>query len=632
MRDASTALIEAQKDIPATPCFKVEVQGFGYPAKDNGLRVNMFDWMKMYSSEDTQVPHSMAFAGDGSLIRAKVDSVYDVYVQRIEDPDSESNYDTWTKLADAHNSGNYKPIAVIALGSKVVVFCMGENAGNAGGTHYIVQYVSNDYGVTFGSPAATPAYYTSGVMIAACFKSDGTYALIDKYGDEVGIYLYDSGWSSGGTVHIVNPIDSLSLAYDEDWYVIVTCNSANRVYRVIYGDGGLVTAGVWYDTDNATAVIVSNTDVEDIDDVELRPYSFSTKIANTEIEETRWQSHFLGGGISSPVWKEKLNFYTVSRNFLNIFKKAGFSATIANAEIGLIKIPGVELIMSVFLPSDDVWFFKLRPDGDFKDNCVFEKTELLTQIATFGTDLTYDSNTQTLWAGGNDFLYKCNAPTSWSAPSAGSGAGDSNTLTDLSSHFIVKCKNIHENPSDLEIIFDNSSGQFANPGTGDLDQLKKGSIIKLDFGYEIEGTPTYPTSKNYARMAVRNWEHWSNPESYPGFVFFSLYGEDGASLLSRKKLPKPMEWNKYSDTKCIYDIVGDLIATIGGTLSYVSRSTAITSIYPKLKVGSGETILSIINQLMGEVDDVIRWYGIDAEIIYPQTSDSSVYRYNKSLL
>ena len=66
---------------------------------------------------------------------------------------------------------------------------------------------------------------------------------------------------------------------------------------------------------------------------------------------------------------------------------------------------------------------------------------------------------------------------------------------------------------------------------------------------------------------------------------------------------------------------------IGGSLSYKSRSSDITSLYPKLAIHAGETGAALLRRLLALVPDVIYFDGVTGYIVYPQTSDESTYSF-----
>jgi hypothetical protein len=81
------------------------------------------------------------------------------------------------------------------------------------------------------------------------------------------------------------------------------------------------------------------------------------------------------------------------------------------------------------------------------------------------------------------------------------------------------------------------------------------------------------------------------------------------------------------DRMNVYEIVEKLVNAVGGTLTYEARSSDIMTIYPVVEVQAGDTALSVLNKVMQLVPDKIKFFGNDAVIYYPRTTDSTVYYY-----
>ena len=88
-----------------------------------------------------------------------------------------------------------------------------------------------------------------------------------------------------------------------------------------------------------------------------------------------------------------------------------------------------------------------------------------------------------------------------------------------------------------------------------------------------------------------------------------------------------MEWNAGSDEFTCYQLIEKVIQSVGGALDYKSRSSLITSLYPKIEVGAGESAAGVLRQLLALVPDVIYFFGLDGYIVYPQEGDTVVYKF-----
>ena len=102
---------------------------------------------------------------------------------------------------------------------------------------------------------------------------------------------------------------------------------------------------------------------------------------------------------------------------------------------------------------------------------------------------------------------------------------------------------------------------------------------------------------------------------------------DAWGLLQRYQFNKPVEWNIGGDDYAVYGLIEKVMSCVGGTLDYKSRSSLITSLYPRLEVGAGETAASVLKRLLAMVPDVIYFFGLDGYIVYPQQGDTIVYKY-----
>jgi len=224
-------------------------------------------------------------------------------------------------------------------------------------------------------------------------------------------------------------------------------------------------------------------------------------------------------------------------------------------------------------------------------------------------------------------------PGGWAPPVIGTGAGDSLEIA------MSRILDITENVplygtiagrsglfSSLDIYLDNSEGYFDSPGAGDLVVLEKGSRISYYLGFNIAGTEYYV---EHARYFVDSWEY----SRHGGFETFVIHCVDAWKLLNDYTFPLPAEFNVIHEEGVenneynVYELMGMVIEAIGGTLTYEIRSDFILSYYPQFKINMGETAASVLGRLKAMVLDEIKFFGNDATILYPQSTDSEVYEY-----
>ena len=86
--------------------------------RNNPLGAVNLVWERLYTGSETDGPHGVTIAGDGSLIRSRVTAPGDnrkLYRQRVTNPGSGSDYSAWTY----HNTQfNVTACAICALGAE----------------------------------------------------------------------------------------------------------------------------------------------------------------------------------------------------------------------------------------------------------------------------------------------------------------------------------------------------------------------------------------------------------------------------------------------------------------------------------------------------------------------------------
>ena len=213
-------------------------------------------------------------------------------------------------------------------------------------------------------------------------------------------------------------------------------------------------------------------------------------------------------------------------------------------------------------------------------------------------------------------------PSFWEPPTQGAGAGSKITLPTRDILSISEQVD-PEQQSTLNVELNNSKGTYNSPGSGALLVMKRGSRVNLHIGYRPSRKDSDETEE-LSRYFIENWGY-GRSQNRASFILSCI---DAWGLLDRFKFNKPVEWNIESDTYNVYQLIEKVLQGIGATLSYKSRSSLITSLYPKLEVRAGESGASIISQLLSLVPDVIFFFGLQAYIVHPQDTDSAVYSYN----
>ncbi len=236
MRTLSATLLAAQKQAATIPYVKVE-------ARNKIAGVVRYDWTRLYTGSEADYFHALTMPGDGSLIRARITPPSDsrkLYRQRVPDPGPSSDFSQWVYT----NQYNAIVVAATSLGAEVSIFWIK-------GDRAIYQLKSTDYGVNWESPALlgyTPTTAING--IAAAYKPNGDIALF--YADQSTLYVKKRTGGSWGSATAwdksTGDLSGIACVYNGDWNLLVTGKDSNnnfKLWSIIYGDGGDVTAGTW---------------------------------------------------------------------------------------------------------------------------------------------------------------------------------------------------------------------------------------------------------------------------------------------------------------------------------------------------------------------------------------------------
>ena len=235
MRTLSATLLTAQKSAARLPYIRVEV-------KERVGGVTRFNWTRLYSGGEPDFYHAAAVPGDGSLLRARVDSSdYQLYYQRVANPGPGSDFSVWSNLGPASALSG---IALASSGAMVLLFYVGP----AFKTIYCRE--STDYGQSFGSPVVVASAVSVVGWLAAALNNQGVVALLYSVGGTVYVVKRSGGtWSSPvAWSNNLASVSGLGTVYQGDWNLAVTGQdgSGNQgLWTCVYGDGYGQPAGNW---------------------------------------------------------------------------------------------------------------------------------------------------------------------------------------------------------------------------------------------------------------------------------------------------------------------------------------------------------------------------------------------------
>ena len=236
MRSLSATLLAAQQKESMTPCVKVRAVN-----KNSGVARQ--DWTRLYTGTEDEYFHGMTMPGDSSLVRIRITPVSDsrkLYRQRVVNPGNGSDYSQWTYT----NQYDTVRAAAASNGAEASIIWIKSN-------REIRRIKSTDYGVSWGSPELIDYSPTTSIYgITATYKPNGDLAVF--FADQSALYVkkcISGTWQAKAAWDkTTGDLSGASVIYDGDWNLLVTGKDSAGNYKLwslVYGDGGDVTAGSW---------------------------------------------------------------------------------------------------------------------------------------------------------------------------------------------------------------------------------------------------------------------------------------------------------------------------------------------------------------------------------------------------
>lgn len=238
MRTLTATLLQAQKSASAVPHVKVEVL-------DDIAGVVRPTFTRLYTGSETDFHHDATCPGDGSLVRARVDSTDNkLYVQRVASPGPTSDFSQWTLLGAVSGSSG---ISLVSLGANVHLFYVASDGKD------MFRRISADYGATWSGAAHVLNPSDAGIAwLAAALDGAGTLVLF-YVATSHNLYFTEytgSYWTNPVSwTNAVGSITGVDSAYQGDWNLVVTGTESSsgdpKVWTCIYGDGTAQSEGTW---------------------------------------------------------------------------------------------------------------------------------------------------------------------------------------------------------------------------------------------------------------------------------------------------------------------------------------------------------------------------------------------------
>ncbi len=587
MKDLSDTLREAQKRPLGKPLLKLEVQAYGHPQWQPSVvwGGGLFNWTKLYGGTEPQFWHDSCISGAGTLHRVRMQGTT-IYYSRVASPGAGSNFAYWTNMGTVPSSPQGR-VAIGAQGDNVIMVAMDAS--------YLYRRESSNDGVNWGGWTSFTNTRPCERGVAIAFKSGGDCAIVhaSDVNDPLSLYIQrrtSGGWSTGMGQRAGDfAVQALAMYFDGDYNIValVTEGSYVTVQRMVYGQGYRVAANTWA-TDAKMGLARARLDIRG------------------QVQRREFEQQYRGGAGA----RRTPTYWEVNQAVLEML--AGESPDMVGPS--LCK-PASYPALLCLTRSGTPWVFRLQPGADFFDS-QWTKADTIPTYARYGMSLCCDGSY--LWATQANEVWRAGIPSSWTPPAAGSGAGGKFTIP--MGRVLRLEERQRETGSALTVELDNSTGYFNSPGCGSLAYLKRGSRLNLYLGYR---TPEGEEYQEVSRYFIDSWAYRRGP----GRAVFRIEAVDAWALLERYQFDQPVEWNIGSDQYHAHGLIALVLQAVGGSLSYKSRSTLATSLYPRLTVRAGETAAQVLRRLLDMLPDRLRFLGLDATMVYPQPSDQVDYEY-----
>ncbi len=587
MRTISETLATAQRRPFGKPIIKLEVQAYGHPQSQPSVHWGggLFNWTKLYGGTEPQFWHGSCISGAGTLHRVRVQGTT-VFYSRVPGPSPGSNFGQWTNIGTVPSSPQGR-VAIGAAGNNVIIVAMD--------AAYLYRRESTDDGVSWGNWVSMTNTRPCERGVAIAFKPNGDCAVVHASDINAARALYiqrrTSGSWSTGTGQRTGQFDvqALAMYFEGDYNIIalVVEGSYLTVQRMVYGQGYRVTSGVWA-TDAKVGLARARLDIRG------------------QIAQRRFDQQQRGSADA----RKAPTYWEVNQAVLEML--AGEAPDVAGPSLCKpANYPALLCLTRAGTP----WIFRLQPATDFFDGR-WTKADSIPTYAQYGMSLCADGTH--LWATQANEVWRAGIPSSWQPPTPGTGAGSRFTIP---MDRIVRLEERQkEAGAALTVYLDNSKGYFNSPGSGNLEHLKRGSRVNLYLGYK---TPQGEEYQETARYFIDSWGYKRGPAQST----FRIEAVDAWALLERYQFNQPVEWNIGSNDYTAYQLIAAVLQAVGGSLTYQSRSTLSTSLYPRLTVKPGQSAASVLRRLLNMLPDRLRFFGLQATMVCPQEGDTVDHEY-----
>ena len=575
-------MLAAQKKPHRLPYIEAKIS-------DYEAGIKRLAWQRLYQGSEPDNHHGIAFDGQGSMHRIRAEGS-DLYHQKQGLPfatpfpytfpialGQPPEFDTWTKIA----TDCAGPCAIAAYGAKVYIFYRTS-------TNVLWKYYSHDYGQTWDD--AQLVAYADVLSMAACWwgTSDNVVCFTLKT-NEIGAVVLDTD-----TQTIVQH-RTVTFAVPHT-HIIIDTFGIGATYNPFWLHCEIVFAGLQ----------------------ESAPYNhynlFRTWLSSTY--------HFgtLESFLMSPQGED------ITYEYPDCHLPSGAQDYEANLIVAVEKYAGIA-------PYNRPLTCHVVKGTYWGDTAFTEPKPFLDISSNYGLRLASTNSTNSTnpswWMERPDGVWRAPRP----ADSPLDISKDIVSFT-LRTHAVASAE-LASGPGTLVLELDNSRGQYADPGQGELASLRFRAELELRLGYR---TPAGGEAVDAGVFWIDSWEYRSvslRGESRSNLSTLTLYCLDGWGLMDRWAARYQMRWNKDAvNPKSVWQILYQLLARAGIKLTNTPpkpQSSAINNFYPDFTIQpgtQGTQGTQALNKLLSFVSDMLVFRGQEAFTKDPRDTETACYIYD----
>jgi hypothetical protein len=237
VRLLSAALAAAQRSPSARPWLGVELH-------DRDVSVARLRWERWYTGTEPDGPCALAVAGDGALLRARIDPATAVlHVQRVAAPAATSQYALWSQPGSVAVAPR---LGLAADGTRALLATVRTNGVD------VEVRESTDGGATYGASVLLHTAAATVTAIACTVRADGTAVVVFAHGGVVYVVRRPGGsplWlaPAAWTLSLAT-VSGLAAWFEGDHQVLVSGSTAAGVagaWSTLYGAGNGAPPNTW---------------------------------------------------------------------------------------------------------------------------------------------------------------------------------------------------------------------------------------------------------------------------------------------------------------------------------------------------------------------------------------------------